>query len=162
MYVLRREQFLPISLSEAWAFFSAPRNLALITPPDMGFRIKEPFDDRATHTGQCITYTVRPLLRIPLTWVTRIESVDEPFRFVDTQLQGPYERWWHEHTFSEVENGVLMRDRVDYELPLGLLGDLAHAIFVKRRLKHIFDHRTRTLERLFGKGDVDGTDEPRG
>jgi len=44
---------------------------------------------------------------------------------------------------------VLMRDRVEYELPLGPLGELAHGIFVKKRLQQIFDHRRETLKRLF-------------
>lgn len=151
-HILEREQFLPIPLQEAWAFFSTPRNLARITPPDMGFVIREPFDGRDTYAGQRITYTVKPILGIPLTWVTLIEQVDAPHSFVDTQLKGPYKRWWHLHTFEEVPGGVLMRDRVEYELPLGPLGDLAHGIFVKRRLEHIFAFRFTTLEKLFGKG----------
>jgi ligand-binding SRPBCC domain-containing protein len=151
-YVLEREQFLPIPIEEAWAFFSTPRNLAVITPPDMGFRIREPFQDVETYAGQRITYTVRPLLGIPLTWVTLIEEVSAPQLFVDTQLKGPYKRWWHLHTFEAVPGGVRMRDRVEYELPMGPLGKLAHAIFVRRRLEHIFDFRRAKLEELFPAG----------
>lgn len=149
-HVLERSQLLRTTLGEAWEFFSTPRNLARITPRDMGFAIREPFDDRPAYTGQLITYTVKPLLRIPLTWVTRIEEVQAPYKFVDTQLRGPYRRWWHEHRFEEVEGGVLMHDRVEYELPLGPLGGLMHVWVVKGRLKRIFDHRWAVLEALFG------------
>jgi ligand-binding SRPBCC domain-containing protein len=48
-------------VEEAWNFFSSPRNLAVITPPEMGFVIREPFDDKPTYAGQRITYTVKPL-----------------------------------------------------------------------------------------------------
>jgi ligand-binding SRPBCC domain-containing protein len=150
-HVLEREQFLPVGLDKAWSFFSSPKNLALITPPEMGFVIRRPFDDRPAYAGQLITYTVKPVACIPLTWVTRIENVQPPFKFVDTQLKGPYARWWHEHTFEAVEGGVMMHDRVEYELPLGPLGELAHGIFVRQRLKEIFDFRHHTLERLFPK-----------
>lgn len=150
-HILQREQFLPVSLEEAWEFFSTPRNLARITPADMGFSIREPFDDRPAHAGQRITYTVKPMLGIPLTWVTLIEQVEAPYRFVDTQLKGPYKRWCHLHTFEPVDGGVMMRDRVEYELPFGPLGELLHDIFVKKRLKHIFDYRFATLETLFRK-----------
>jgi ligand-binding SRPBCC domain-containing protein len=150
-YVLEREQFLPISVDEAWKFFSTPRNLAVITPPEMGFVIRQPFDDKDAYAGQRITYTVKPVLGIPLTWVTLIEDVEAPYKFVDTQQKGPYKRWWHQHTFEAVDGGVLMRDRVEYELPFGPLGDIAHGIFVKRKLQGIFDYRTTTLERLFGQ-----------
>lgn len=150
VHVLQREQLLRTTLDEAWSFFSTPKNLARITPPDMGFVIREPFDDRPAHSGQLITYSVKPLLGIPLTWVTRIEEVKAPFKFVDTQLRGPYKRWWHEHTFEEVEGGVLMRDRVEYELPMGPLGEAMHDLVVEGRLKRIFDHRWAVLEVLFG------------
>ncbi len=148
-HVLERTQFLPIPLEQAWSFFSSPKNLAVITPPQMGFVIRAPFDDRPTYTGQRITYMVRPVLGIPLTWVTLIEEVDAPHKFVDRQLKGPYKRWWHQHTFEAVEGGVRMHDRVEYELPLGPLGELAHGIFVRRQLKAIFDFRNKTLEGLF-------------
>lgn len=150
-HVLERSQLLHATLDEAWSFFSSPKNLARITPQDMGFEIKEPFDDRPAHTGQLIRYSVRPLFNIPITWVTRIEEVDAPCRFVDTQIRGPYKRWWHQHTFEAVDDGVLMRDRVEYELPLGLLGEAMHDVLVKQRLKQIFDHRWAVLEVLFGR-----------
>jgi ligand-binding SRPBCC domain-containing protein len=149
LHVLEQEQVLPVTLEEAWSFFSTPRNLARITPPDMGFVIHEPFDDSPAHAGQRITYTVRPLFGIPLKWVTLIALAEGPHRFVDSQVKGPYKHWWHLHTFEKVEGGVLMRDRVEYELPLGPLGELAHGIFVKKRLQQIFEHRRETLKRLF-------------
>ena len=156
VHVLERAQQLSISLQEAWAFFSSPRNLAVITPPGMGFVIREPFDDRPMYAGQRITYTVKPVLGIPLTWVTLIEDVQAPHRFVDTQVKGPYKRWRHLHTFEEVDGGVLMRDRVEYELPMGPLGELAHTIFVRQRLKDIFDYRHATLENHSGGQVLDG------
>lgn len=148
-HVLERSQFLPITLQQAWTFFSSPRNLAVITPPEMEFVIHTPFDDKPTHTGQRINYTVKPVLGIPLTWTTLIEDVQEPVRFVDTQLSGPYKRWWHQHTFEAVDGGVMIHDRVEYELPFGVLGELAHGIFVKRKLESIFSFRNTTLTRLF-------------
>ncbi len=149
MHVLEREQFLPIGLEEAWSFFSSPKNLAVITPPEMGFEIRQPFDDKPMYSGQRIRYTVKPMFGIPLTWVTRIDEVEAPHRFVDTQLNGPYKRWHHLHTFEVVPGGVMMRDRVEYELPLGPLGELAQRTFVKRRLKDIFDFRHTTLQKQF-------------
>lgn len=149
MHVLEQEQWLPMERDEAWAFFSSARNLALITPPDMGFVIRPPFADEPLHTGQRISYTVRPLFGIPLNWVTLITEVDAHYRFVDTQEKGPYVRWWHQHTFTELRGGTWMHDRVEYELPLGPLGLLAHASFVKRRLDQVFRFRREALERLF-------------
>ncbi len=153
--LLEREQFLPIPVEEAWRFFSDPRNLATITPPDLGFVIHGDIGER-TFAGQRITYTVRPLLGIPVSWITLIEDVDAPHRFVDTQLKGPYKYWHHLHTFEAVAGGTLMRDRVEYELPLGPLGDIMHGLVVKSRLQKIFDHRRLVLEKMFAVAEVKG------
>ncbi|MBL8009861.1 MAG: SRPBCC family protein [Flavobacteriales bacterium] len=149
VHVLERTQVLPIPIEQAWAFFSTPRNLALITPPELGLRIREPFDDRPAHDGQLIRYTVRPLLGIPLPWLTRIERVSAPGHFADTQLRGPYARWYHEHRFETDPAGTRMHDRVEYALPLGPLGDLMHRLVVRRRLERIFEFRRHVLEGLF-------------
>ena len=151
-HTLEREQWLPIPIEQAWDFFSSPRNLSKITPGDMGFRIRAPFEDTPMFAGQRIAYTVRPLFGIPLKWVTCIAIAEPPHRFVDVQIEGPYRHWWHEHTFLESDGGTLMKDKVEYELPFGPLGDVLHGPLVKGRLKAIFDFRFRTLEQIFGPG----------
>jgi ligand-binding SRPBCC domain-containing protein len=147
-HLLERKQFLPIPVDEAWRFFSDPRNLAAITPPELGFVIHGDTGEK-TYAGQRITYTVKPLLGIPVKWITLIEDVQEPHAFVDTQLKGPYKYWHHRHTFKAVDGGTLMKDRVEYELPLGPLGDLMHRLVVKDKVRSIFDHRYKVLEKRF-------------
>jgi ligand-binding SRPBCC domain-containing protein len=67
---------------------------------------------------------------------------------VDEQVRGPYRSWRHEHEFRAVPGGTEIVDRVGYALPLGVLGRLAHALFVRRRLQAIFDHREAMVERI--------------
>lgn len=145
---LECEQWLPIGLNEAWSFFSSPHELSRITPPEIGFQIHSDVA-RDMFSGQIIRYTVKPMWGIPLTWITRIEGAEAPHRFVDVQLHGPYKSWRHEHTFQQRNGGVLMTDRVDYEMPLGFVGEWIHALTVKKRIERIFDHRRATLEQLF-------------
>lgn len=149
LHHIERQQFLPTPVRDAWEFFSSAANLARITPKEMGFVIRPPLPHGSIHPGQRITYTIRPLLGIPLTWVTEITEVDEPLSFVDTQLKGPYAIWRHRHTFEPVAGGILMKDHVEYALPLGPLGELAHVAFVRKQLAGIFDFRERTLQQLF-------------
>jgi ligand-binding SRPBCC domain-containing protein len=84
-------------------------------------------------------------------WLTEITHVVDRQYFVDEQRFGPYTMWHHRHFFEAVEGGVKMRDVVYYKLPLGFLGDIAHAIFVKKKLQNIFGYRYTKLEQLFGK-----------
>ena len=150
MYELKRIQKLPISVEEAWDFFSRPENLAEITPDNMGFIIKSDVPEKM-YSGLLIDYTVKPLLGIPLNWQTEILDVDEYKSFADNQNKGPYKLWHHTHIFEPIEGGVKMTDIVKYELPLGILGNIAHALFVKNKLNHIFDYRFKKVEELFGE-----------
>ena len=150
MYKIEREQFLPISLQEAWDFFSSPKNLAKITPKSLGFVVHGEVPEKM-YPGLFIQYTVSPLLGIPMRWVTEITHVDEGRYFVDEQRVGPYAIWHHEHFFTEAPGGVLMRDVVHYQVPLGILGRLVHPFIVRPKLEEIFAFRWQTNERLCGK-----------
>lgn len=150
IYTLHSKQFLPITLDEAWDFFSDPMNLNTITPDDMGFKTLSGAD-RKMYPGQIIQYIVTPLLNIPMKWVTEITHVDHKKFFVDEQRFGPYTLWHHKHFFKEVPGGVEMEDIVDYKLPMGILGQLVHPILVKPRLHQIFDYRRKKLIELFGE-----------
>ncbi len=102
------------------------------------------------HPGLMIEYRVRPLLGIPLTWLTEITHVDEPHSFVDEQRIGPYRIWHHEHSFTDAGDGtVTMRDKVTYVLPFGPLGDLVHPFLVEPQLRRIFDFRKEAVQNLF-------------
>jgi ligand-binding SRPBCC domain-containing protein len=108
VYTIHTEQFIPISLTEAWDFFSSPANLAKITPAKMGFNIISKFHGEKMYPGQIIEYTVKPLLNIPLYWMTEITHVQEGAYFVDEQRFGPYTMWHHQHHFKAVPGGVKM------------------------------------------------------
>ncbi|MFM2212900.1 MAG: hypothetical protein RL427_163, partial [Bacteroidota bacterium] len=96
IYTLHTKQNLPISLEEAWAFLSDPKNLKTITPEYMGFKTLSG-DDRTMFPGQIIQYIVTPVLGIPMKWVTEITHVENLKYFVDEQRFGPYALWHHKH-----------------------------------------------------------------
>ena len=151
IYRLKRTQYLPITLSEAWEFFSTPKNLAKITPAHMGFQILYISGGDKAYAGQIIQYKVSILPGIKVNWVTEITHVKEPYHFIDEQRFGPYVLWHHQHHFKEVAGGVEMTDEVNYAIPLGTLGQLAHWIFVGCEVNRIFDHRFQVLEKYFTK-----------
>lgn len=150
MYVLEQEQLVRRSRREVFGFFAEPENLDTITPDDLRFEIVSP-RPIAMRAGALIEYRLR-LAGVPFRWVTRIEVFEPEERFVDVQLQGPYRSWRHTHEFVEVPEGTLVRDRVEYELPLRPVGTLVHALFVRRRLQRIFDHRRRRIRALLEGG----------
>ncbi|MBL7872942.1 MAG: SRPBCC family protein [Cyclobacteriaceae bacterium] len=151
IYNLQRKQVLPISLDDAWDFFSNPKNLSKITPGEMGFDIQYISGGNKTYPGQIITYKIKILGGVRVTWVTEITHVGDKNYFVDEQRFGPYALWHHQHHFSTTDAGVEMIDEVNYAIPFGLIGQLAHWLFVERQVNAIFDHRYNVLETYFAK-----------
>lgn len=151
---LHREQFVPGEPGRIWQFFSAPRNLAVITPPRMRFEIVRGGAERM-YAGQMIEYRVGVLPGITTRWLTEITHVREGEYFVDEQRIGPYRLWHHEHHFRPAPSadgarpGVQMTDRITYDVGWGPLGDLVDALFIGRQLREIFDFRERKVSELF-------------
>ena len=152
MKIYRKHTFqnLPITCDQAWDFLSDPNNLKTITPDYMGFEILSGAEKKM-YAGQIIQYIVTPVMGIPTKWVTEITHVKEGEYFVDEQRFGPYALWHHKHFIRPIENGVEMEDIIDYKIPFGTLGRLAHPIIVKPKLNEIFDYRQKKIIELFGE-----------
>jgi len=151
LHTLECSQVLHTTLEAAWKFFSDPRNLERITPAPMHLRPLDPLP-ADIHPGLRIRCRIRPLFRIPTTWVTEITEVVPPRLFVDEQRAGPYRSWKHEHHFHPLdEQTVGMIDRVTYQLPFGWLGNLVHPLLVRPQLRRIFDYRKKKVAELFGE-----------
>jgi ligand-binding SRPBCC domain-containing protein len=142
--VLERTQIVPRPIEEAFRFFSDPRNLERLTPAFLQFKFLSP-PPETVQAGSEIDYQIR-LYGIPVHWRTRIELVDAPHKFVDVQEKGPYALWRHSHSFRDLGGGATeMKDRVEYAMPLGPLGEIAYHLFVARSLAQIFEFREREL-----------------
>ena len=115
----------------------------------MGFHILSG-SDRPMFPGQIIQYKVSPFPGYTTKWVTEITHVNEGNYFVDEQRFGPYALWHHKHFIKEIDEGVEMEDIIDYKIPFGILGQLAHPIIVRKQLIEIFKHREQKLNELFG------------
>ena len=145
-----REMIIPRSQEETFAFFSDARNLDILTPRWVGFKIltPTPIEMRA---GALIEYQIR-IHGIPIRWRTEITEWEAPHRFVDLQLKGPYQWWHHEHRFESCKEGTRMIDEVEYRAPLHWI---SHPLMVARDVRRIFDYRAEALERVF-RGTVAG------
>ncbi|MRH99252.1 cell division inhibitor [Kriegella sp. EG-1] len=149
MYQLFAKQALPISKDEAWNFLSNPESLKTITPNHMGFNILSGADKKM-YPGQIIQYKVSPFYGYKTKWVTEITHVKEGEYFVDEQRFGPYQFWHHKHFIKPIHGGIVMEDIIDYKVPFGFFGHLAHSWIIKKQLSEIFLYREKKLNKLFG------------
>lgn len=150
VYQFMEVQRMPVSLDKAWEFFSHPGNLAVMTPDYLNLKFTNTLFRDEMYAGQVITYKVRPLLGIPMFWMTEITHVQDRSFFVDEQRFGPYALWHHQHHFREIPGGVEMTDIIHYKVPGWWLGDLANALFIRKQLDSIFAFRKQKVEALFG------------
>jgi ligand-binding SRPBCC domain-containing protein len=150
-YVLKTEQKIPISMAQAWDFFSSPLNLAKITPPDMSFVVTSDYAaNTKMYPGMIITYKISPLLGIKMDWMTEITYVADKQYFVDEQRFGPYALWHHQHHFKEIDGGIQMNDILHYAMPFGVIGTITNKVFVGKEVKKIFAFREKAIEKMFG------------
>ncbi len=147
---LYRELIVPAKLADVFKFFSDAHNLDRITPKFLRFQVLTPAPI-AMKEGARIEYALR-LRGIPIRWTSEITVWEPPYRFVDTQIKGPYRSWIHEHRFEELGSDTKVIDEVAYDF---FGGHLVHALFIRRDIAHIFDHRSESLKQIFGKLDCD-------
>ncbi len=153
LHTLKTSQLLKSDLETVWNFMSSPSNLAVITPSYMGFNILSDKEDaKEMYAGQIIEYHVSPLFGIKMHWVTEITHVEHHQYFVDEQRFGPYTLWHHKHFLKEVPGGVEMTDLLHYKVPFGFIGKTVNSLFIKHKIKEIFDYRFNKLEELFNHG----------
>jgi ligand-binding SRPBCC domain-containing protein len=143
--VFRSELWLPVSTQELFPFFGDATNLNAITPPWLSFRVVTPAPI-VMRAGTLIDYRLR-VRGIPVRWRTRINVWEPPDRFVDEQIRGPYRLWIHEHTFAGRDGGTLVRDEVQYAVPLD---PIVYPLFVRRDIGRIFQFRAEALRRRYG------------
>jgi ligand-binding SRPBCC domain-containing protein len=143
---LYREQLVPRPVDEVFGFYARAGNLERITPPWLGFGLRTP-EPVEMRSGTLLEYRLH-LHRIPLRWISRIERWEPGRAFEDVQVKGPYRLWHHRHEFRAAGGGTLVQDHVRYALPLGPLGELAHAAFVERDLARIFAFRYAAVKEL--------------
>lgn len=147
MYIFKHEQIINQPLSKLFLFFEKPENLSKLTPSWLSFKIKTALPLEMKE-GAEFEYTIR-LLGIPINWKTLIIKYSPPFSFTDEQVNGPYKKWIHTHTFKEKEGKVLMKDEVKYDLYGGFLKYFIHNILVKHSIKKIFEFRKKAIEKEF-------------
>jgi ligand-binding SRPBCC domain-containing protein len=147
-YTLSFAQQVARPLPEVFEFFSRAENLEALTPPWLNFKILD-VKPQPVQQGTLINYSLR-VHGIPLRWTSEIVEWEQPHRFVDLQLRGPYKLWRHEHRFEARDGGTLIADTINLALPLGALGQLAYKIKVKSDVEEIFAFRKEKIRTLFG------------
>lgn len=143
----KTEILLPAPIEDVFDFFSDAKNLERITPDFLHFKV---LDQSTPQIQDGTVFNYRLKIRgIPVHWQSRIEQWRPLEQFADTQLRGPYQKWYHLHSFERRGAQTFMKDEVIYRLPLGYLGDLFAGRWVDRDVRNIFAYRSKVISEIF-------------
>ncbi|MEX0288396.1 MAG: cell division protein [Flavobacteriaceae bacterium] len=95
--------------------------------------------------GETVTWRAKHF-GIYQTLTSRVTVFDRPKCFVDEMVRGAFQSFRHEHQFENSEEGTLMLDVFEYRSPLGILGRLADALFLKSYMRALLEKRNQTIK----------------
>lgn len=147
MHTLLKEAFVETTMEKAWDFIRNPANLDRITPDDMAFEIVSDLPE-AMYEGMLVEYRVKIPFIGTRSWLSEIKNIVPGRSFVDEQKIGPYRLWHHYHGLEPADGGVKFIDRITYEVPFCIFGEIAHALFIRKTLERIFAHREQRFKAL--------------
>ena len=163
------EQWVPYSPERVFAFFADPANLPPLMPRWQHARVERAlyvpppaapvFYKAGLVAGQgsliSISFRPVPLLPVRLGWDAYIAEFRWNDCFCDEQRRGPFQYFRHCHSIrAEVRDGVtgsVVSDAVEYELPLGVLGELANRFAVRKQMQVLFSYRQKMLPVLLSR-----------
>jgi ligand-binding SRPBCC domain-containing protein len=137
--------------ARVFAFHESPGALQRLTPPWEKVTVES--GGTSIKPGARVVLMTK-LGPIPLRWVAEHTEYSPPYLFADRQVSGPFARWNHRHEFlDDGQGGTILRDTVDYEVPLGVLGRTFGGNFVKSKLTKMFDYRHEMTRKIVESGD---------
>jgi ligand-binding SRPBCC domain-containing protein len=134
-----KESVIQASLERVFAFHEQPDVLTLLMPPWESARVVQ--TAKISELGSQAIIETKILGPMTIRWVARHTIYEPPRLFEDVQVKGPFRSWRHRHIVEPHADGAMLRDEIDYELPLGVLGRMVSSLLVERRLQKLFDYR---------------------
>lgn len=80
---------------------------------------------------------------------SKVVEMTRPTYFRDSMVSGAFKRFDHDHLFEITESGsTRMTDVFDYTSPLGFLGRLADATFLRKYMVKLLEERNSEIKRI--------------
>jgi ligand-binding SRPBCC domain-containing protein len=140
-----KQSFIQASPERVFEFHEQPDVLSLLIPPWETARVIQ--TARISEVGSEAIVETRVLGPFTVRWVARHTVYDPPHAFEDIQVKGQFRSWRHRHLIEPDKDSALLRDEIDYDLPLGFLGRALAPVLVQKRLQRLFDYRHEVTRR---------------
>lgn len=134
-----KESVIRAKPEQVWAFHELPDAIDRLVPPSERVRIVK--RAASLQVGEQAIIETKLFGVVPVRWVARHTVCNPPHVFEDVQLSGPFKKWRHRHIIEPHADGAILRDEVEYQVPLGKLGRIVAPLIVIPRLQKMFDYR---------------------
>jgi ligand-binding SRPBCC domain-containing protein len=139
-----KESFIKASPERVFAFHQLPDAFERLVPPWENVEIVQKADIAEIGSRTILDQKVFGFL--PSRWVAEHTAYDPPRMFEDTQISGPFASWRHRHIVEPHADGALLRDEIEFEPPMSILGDFAAPLFIVPRIQKMFDYRHKVTK----------------
>ena len=144
-----KQSEIPAPPEEVFAWHEEPGAVERLTPPWERVESLERADSLRVGARVVFKVFTGPISRV---WVAEHTEYEPPYLFADVQREGPFSYWYHRHRFERTErNTTRMTDEIEYELPLGWLGEIVGGGFTRAKLRRMFEYRHRVVAEAFEK-----------
>jgi ligand-binding SRPBCC domain-containing protein len=110
-----------------------------LVPPWENAKIIQKAD--VTKIGSRAIIEQRILGLVPVQWVAEHTVYDPPGMFEDVQISGPFKSWRHKHIVEPHPEGATLIDEIEFEPPMGFLGNIVAPILILPKIEKMFDFR---------------------
>jgi len=134
-----KESFINSSPERVFAFHQLPDALWRLIPPWEKVKVVQKAD--ISKIGSRTILETRILGPFKVRWIAEHTAYDPPRSFEDVQISGPFRAWRHRHIVKPHADGAILRDEVEYKMPIPIFGPLAAPMAVVPRIQKMFDYR---------------------
>lgn len=134
-----KESIIRCSPERLFAFHELPDAFERLVPPFEDAKVVQKADIAVIGSRAIIETKIFGL--IPARWVAEHTAYDPPKYFEDVQISGPFKSWKHGHFIDPHADGTVLRDEIEFEPPMSLIGDLAAPLFILPRIERMFEYR---------------------
>jgi len=146
-----KESVIKASPERVFAFHELPDAFERLVPPWEDAKIVQKANISEIGSRAIIEQKIFGL--IPSRWVAEHTAYDPPRMFEDVQISGPFAKWRHRHIIEPHEDGAVLRDEIEFEPPMSIIGDLAAPLFILPRIEKMFDFRHRVTKEWCESGE---------
>ena len=138
-----QRSLMPTSAEELFAWHSRPGAFDRLLSPWEQIELRQ-----ATHSlmdGERAEFVI-PIGPFRRRWIAEHHAVPDGIGFRDVQLVGPFARWEHTHRMTPAEgtnSESWLEDRIEYDVPLGVIGRALLGRHIRRSLERTFAYRHR-------------------